>query len=56
MEISPATLPVLMKTSLKTPLVLWCDRNKPSTELGRMFADVAMADNSGKAAYGWLNW
>lgn len=49
-------MPVLLKKSLTTPLVLWCD-DSPSSELGIVFSSVALSESTyGEGpSYAWIN-
>ena len=56
-EVTPASLPVLLKRTLTTPLVLWCDES-PTSELSETFSQVLSQQNSdghSKLSFAWLN-
>ena len=55
-ELTPASLPILLKHSLTTPLVLWCDDDTPSSELGMVFSDVACLETYAQDfSFAWMN-
>ena len=50
-------MPVLLKKSLTTPLVVWCD-DSPSSKLGNVFSNVALSERTERAggpSYAWIN-
>lgn len=53
-EATPASLPVLLRNKLTTPLILWCAEDQESSELASEFSEVALS-NSMDLSFAWIN-
>ena len=52
-ELTPASFPILLRSSLTAPLVMWCDEI-PSSELGIAFNEIGDV-NSQEFSFAWIN-